>query len=148
MAFVVYKSLRPSFSPAATRLADNYIGSQWFDWAASNVGKQPAVNVQEKPDTFVVEIAVPGLRKEDFKVELEGNVLKVSVEQTEKEQADAQGKYHRREFGQAVFQRYFTLPKSVDGDNIGAAYQDGILTVTLPKRAEAQPKPPKQIMIA
>jgi HSP20 family protein len=143
MSFVVYKPYRPHFA----RLADNFIGSQWFDQVTNRVAHSPAVNVQEKPEAFVVELAAPGMAKEDFKIEVEGNVLKVSAGQATKETEAAEGKYHRREFGQRAFVRYFTLPKSVETDGIVAGYQEGILVLTLPKRPEAQPKPVKQILI-
>jgi HSP20 family protein len=141
MSFVVYRPYRPSL---VNRVADNFIGTQWFDASLRRRGAQPAVNVQEKPEAFVVELAAPGWRKEDFSLQLEGQVLKVSA--TQAEQAEA-AKYHRQEFARQGFERFFTLPKSVDGDQVAAQYHDGILTISLPKRPEAQPKPAKQIAI-
>jgi HSP20 family protein len=146
MSFVVYRPFRPSF---VNRVADNFIGTQWFDASLRRHTGQPAVNVQEKPEGFVVELAAPGLRKEDFSLQLEGQVLKVSVGQVavEGQAGQPQAKYHRQEFAPAKFERFFTLPKSVDGDQVAAEYHDGILTISLPKRPEAQPKPAKQILI-
>lgn len=111
-------------------------------------GSVPAVNVLEGVEGFKIEVAAPGLSKGDFKLNLEKNQLTISAS---KEQVNAENeteKYTRREFKYASFQRTFTLPNTVDGEKIGAAYADGILTVTLPKREEAKDKPAREIEIA
>jgi HSP20 family protein len=109
-------------------------------------GSTPAVNVLEGVDGFKIELAVPGLQKGDFKLNLDKNQLTISA--TREQNAESENeKYTRREFKYGSFQRTFTLPNSVDGEKILAAYTDGILTVTLPKREEAKDKPVREIEI-
>ena len=116
-------------------------------YAPAFSGSVPAVNVVEGKDGFKIEVAAPGLQKSDFKLNLEKNQLTISAhkEQTEEENDE---KYTRREFKYTSFQRTFTLPNSVNGENIAANYADGILSVSLPKREEAKEKPAREIEIA
>lgn len=107
----------------------------------------PAVNIKESKDDFVVEVAAPGMRKEDFKVELNNNVLTISSERKQ-EETDNNEKYSRREFSYQAFSRSFTLPEIVEADKIKARYKDGVLNLTIPKKEEAKPRPPKVIDIS
>mgnify|MGYP005850376759 CR=1 FL=1 len=101
----------------------------------------PAVNIKETAESFEVEVAAPGLKKEDFKIALEHNILSISAEKEErKEEKDEQGRYARQEFAYSSFKRHFTLPNSVDTERISAQYQDGILLVQVPKREESKQK--------
>lgn len=109
----------------------------------------PAVNVKEDDGTFSLEVAAPGLNKEDFKVKVDKDILTISSEVENKtEDTDSAGKYTRKEFSYRSFQRSFTLPESVDGDGINAKYENGVLHVSLPKREEAKVKPAREIEIA
>jgi HSP20 family protein len=101
------------------------------------VTRVPAVNISETENNYHVELAVPGLKKEDFKLNLEQNVLTVSVEQNA-EQQDNQKNYSKREFSYSSFVRSFTLPESADDSNINATYTDGLLTIDIAKREEAK----------
>ncbi|MGZ3776263.1 MAG: Hsp20/alpha crystallin family protein [Mucilaginibacter sp.] len=101
------------------------------------VTRVPAVNISETENNYHVELAVPGLKKDDFKLNLEQNVLTVSVEQST-EQQDNQKNYNKREFSYSSFVRSFTLPESADDSNINASYTDGILTIDIAKREEAK----------
>lgn len=95
----------------------------------------PAVNIQENLANFVIELAAPGLTKEKFAIEVEENILKVSSEVTsETNSEDKDKKFTRREFSFRNFTRSFTLPETVDVENITASYTDGILYVTVPKK--------------
>jgi len=105
----------------------------------------PAVNVSESKDDFRIEVAAPGLKKENFKLHLDHNRLTISS-QVESEQK--QEKYTRKEFSYQSFQRSFTLPQTVDTEKISASYLDGVLLITLPKREEAKVKPARAIEIA
>lgn len=106
----------------------------------------PKVNIKENADSYVVEMAVPGLKKSDFKLDLDNQVLSISTEKTEENEQEEEN-YTRREFGYASFKRTFTLPESVNEDKIDAKYTDGILSVYLPKKEEAKQKPPRTIKI-
>jgi HSP20 family protein len=107
----------------------------------------PSVNVVENKDQFRIELAAPGLTREDFKVNVHEDVLTISSEK-KTEDGEEKENYTRREFGYASFKRSFNLPETVDSDNIAATYNEGILNVTLPKKEEAKPKEPKMIEVA
>jgi len=95
----------------------------------------PAVNVKEDEKSFIIELAVPGIKKQDLNIELDNNKLSISNEK-ESSKLEEKEKYTRREFVYSKFQRTFNLPKNVDEKNIAGDYKDGILTVTIPKIKE------------
>jgi HSP20 family protein len=97
----------------------------------------PAVNVMEDKDSYKLSVAAPGMKKDDFKIDLEGNVLTVSAE-TESEQEEKDEKYSRQEYNYSSFSRSFNLPESVNKGKIEAHYEDGLLKLTLPKNEEAR----------
>ena len=101
------------------------------------VTRVPAVNISESENNYHVELAAPGLKKEDFKISLDRNQLTVSVEQSA-EQHDGQKNYSKREYSYSSFVRSFTLPESADHGKIDAAYTDGILRIDIAKREEAK----------
>jgi len=107
----------------------------------------PKVNIKETGDAYVVEMAVPGLKKSDFQIDLDNHVLSISTEMKE-ENEQKEDNYTRREFGYSSFKRTFTLPDSVDDSKIDAKYVDGILNIHLPKREEAKQKPARTIKIS
>lgn len=97
----------------------------------------PKVNIKENLTTFVVEVAAPGLKKEDFAIEIEKLVLKVSSNITPKRETtgtDNDTQFTRKEFNYTSFTRSFTLPKKVKVEGIDATYTDGVLTISLPKK--------------
>ncbi|MET6996740.1 Hsp20/alpha crystallin family protein [Chitinophaga defluvii] len=97
----------------------------------------PAVNVSEAKDSYKLSLAVPGMKKEDFKIELEGNVLTISAE-TESEKDEKEGKYTKQEYNYNSFSRSFNLPEGVSKEKIEAHYEDGLLKLKLPKNEEAR----------
>lgn len=98
----------------------------------------PAVNVKEEENAFQIEVAAPGLKKEDFKLSLHENRLTISAKKEGKTETKTE-KFSRQEFNYTSFQRTFTLPKNVDGEKIEASYTDGILHVGLPKKEAIKP---------
>jgi HSP20 family protein len=100
-------------------------------------GNLPAVNIHEDEKQFVLEFAVPGMNKEDFKINLEEQVLTVSSE-TKEEKEEQEDNFTRREFYYNGFSRSFTIPDNIDTNKIKADYKDGILKITLPKSKEAR----------
>ena len=116
----------------------------FFTPAAS--GPVPAVNVLETPDEFRIELAAPGLQKDQFALRLDNNLLTISATKDESTEAKTE-KYTRREFSYSSFQRTFTLPTSVNTEHIAATYTNGILSVLLPKREESKVKPTRLIDI-
>ena len=101
------------------------------------VARVPAVNISETENNYHVELAAPGLKKEDFKLNLEQNNLSISVEQTA-EQNNQRKNYTKREYSYSSFVRSFTLPEGADHNNIDATYTDGVLKVDIAKREEAK----------
>ena len=107
----------------------------------------PAVNIKENKDEYFLEIAVPGMNKSDFNIDVDNKILSISSEKEEQNETKEEN-YTRREFGYSSFKRTFTLPDTVESDNIKAQYKNGILSVHLPKREEAKEKPAKRISVS
>ena len=101
------------------------------------ISRVPAVNIAENENEYHIELAAPGLDKEDFKVNLEKNILSISVEK-KTENTETNKKFNRREFSYSSFVRSFTLPEGADQNNIDASYTNGVLTITVGKREEAK----------
>lgn len=123
-----------------------------FEWPNRNLTTQqptfPSVNIQENADNFIVEMAAPGMKKENFHVELHNNVLTIKSQMKEENQVN-NNNYTRREFSYQTFQRSFNLKNNVvDDSSIEAKYQDGILRLTIAKREEAKEKPARLIQIS
>ncbi len=134
-------------------LFDEFFNRDLLDWGNSNFSMAgttlPAVNVKETPENFVVEMAAPGMNKEDFKVELNNNVLTISSEKKHEHEQKENENYTRREFSYQSFQRSFQLSKeAVDADNIHAKYENGVLQLLIPKREEVKQKPSRLINIS
>jgi HSP20 family protein len=107
--------------------------------AANGGSWVPAVNVEERADELVLTAEVPGMSREDIDIEIENNILTIRGEKShEHEQGDDEKRYHVWERSYGSFQRSFTLPRTVRGDDIKAEYRDGVLTVRMPKSAEAK----------
>lgn len=134
---------QPPFFPS---LIDDFINTDWNLKVPTFSGTVPAVNIKELDSQFEIELAVPGMKKDDFEIEVEDGVLSISSTQ-EEEQVNEKGKFTRREFSYSSFRRSFTLPDSVNPTKIDATYKEGVLLVLLPKHKEAQPQPKKLIKI-
>jgi len=137
--------------PTFPSFIDNFFSRDLMDWNNSNFSSTnstiPAVNIKENHDSFIIEVAAPGMTKDNFSVNLDGDSLLITSEMKDEKHED-QTNYSRREFSYQSFQRSFTIPQgSVDGDKICAKYTDGILLITLPKKEEVKPKPTKRIDI-
>lgn len=97
----------------------------------------PAVNITETPNDYKVSLAAPGIKKEDFKIDVDGNRLTISAEKEEKVE-EKEDKFTRREFNYTTFSRSFTMPEDVQFDKVDAKYVDGVLELVLPKKEEAK----------
>jgi len=141
-----------SLFPAIPSLLNDLFSRDWLDSTMANWraygSTMPAVNVQETNDDYMIEVAAPGMKRDDFKIEVDNNVLTVSS-QREDSHEEKDGNYTRREFSYQSFQRSFTLPQNgVKSEEINAKYLDGILRITVPKAEDAKKKPAKQITVA
>ena len=135
-----------------TNLFDDFFSRDLWNWGSANHSNTdttlPAVNIRETAENFEVEMAAPGMNKEDFRIELEGNELRISSERRKENETKDGERFTRREFSYQSFQRSFTLPKDVmDVDQIHAKYENGVLQLLIPKKEEAKQKPPRMIEI-
>jgi HSP20 family protein len=134
---VLSKRLDPFFSLANPFLAEEIF--QPVFKSNYSKGSIPAANIVEEKDKFLVQLAVPGLKKEDFKIELKEKLLSISVEKSiEKEQSETQPTYNLKEFGFASFKRSFTLPETIELEAITAQYEQGVLQLDIPKKDSAK----------
>jgi HSP20 family protein len=119
---------------------------EWFDMGWDKVSTVPAVKVTEANGNFKITMAAPGLRKEDFKIDVDGNLITISAEKsTEKEEKEE--KFTRKEYNYSSFCRTFTLPDNIMTDKIEARYENGELQLLLPKMAEEKEQPHKKIEV-
>ena len=145
--------LSDNVSPSFPSLFNRLLEGDLMDWSNSNFAGNnstlPAVNVRENQNEFIIEVAAPGMKKDDFKLDFDNGRLTISSELSEETKNEGGEKFTRREYYYRSFQRSFTVPQNVvDSDKIQAKYTDGILNITLPKREEVKPKPAKQIKIS
>nr|WP_298999543.1 Hsp20/alpha crystallin family protein [uncultured Allomuricauda sp.] len=127
-------------------IVNDVFGPDWFGGVDKLHTNLPAVNIRENEAGFELELAVPGAKKEDFKVEVDNEVLTISSE-GKTENVETKENFTRKEFSYTAFKRAFTLPETIDGSKIDAIYEDGILKLALPKKEEALPKPKRFIEI-
>jgi len=106
----------------------------------------PAVNILEKETGFQIEMAAPGLKKENFNISLDQNRLTISFSKEAKGE-EVDGRYIRKEFSSSSFKRVFNLSQNIDSELISASYEDGILQLFLPEKEEARVKAERQIVI-
>ncbi|MGN8055463.1 Hsp20/alpha crystallin family protein [Pedobacter sp. 22163] len=124
-----------SLLPGFNDIFESVLGDTFFtDRRLSSV---PAVNISESADHYHIELAAPGLKKDDFRVSVERDMLTISTE-TKNENLSEGRTYNRKEYSYSAFTRSFTLPESADIEKISASYNDGILKLELPKKEEAK----------
>jgi len=131
----------------AVNWIDDFFGRDMFEFPVFGGFSTPKVNIREDENNYYVEVAAPGMKKEDFNVSLDNDVLTISSE-VKDEKENRSGNYTRREFSYSSFSRSFTLPELAEADKIEAKYRDGILSITMPKKEEAKRKPVKTIKIS
>jgi HSP20 family protein len=139
--FFPSRSINQVFDHLFNRPLTDVVGSDFSH-------NSPAVNIKENENAFVLELAVPGLDKNNFDVKVEDNFLKISYEHSSNEEEVKENVYTRREFKYTSFSRSFQLPETVEADQIKGNYQDGILSVILPKNKQIIENKVKTIEIA
>jgi len=147
MANIVKQELKfPTFKNLIESFFENdfpMMGNQLNKFIGSTI---PSANIKETDENFQIELAAPGLKKEDIKIDLDQDVLTISSEQKE-EKTEEKDNYTRREFNYSSFSRSFYLPEIADTDKISAEYKDGVLNILIPKKESAIKKPQKRIEI-
>ena len=137
------------FTPRTPSLMERFMENELRNWfptfgAETNV---PAVNVKETDKEIQLEVAAPGMKKEDFDIEMENGTLVISSEHQEERKED-DGEYACREFNYHAFRRTFDIPEHmVNRDKIDAKYHDGILRIHLPKTETSRTKPHRKIEV-
>jgi len=127
---------------------DDFFNDKFFNQVKNNGAgeSRPAVNISEDDKAYTIEVAVPGMARDKFNLEIENDVLTVSSVQKENKDEQKQN-YLRREFSYQTFKRSFELPETIDQEQINATIDAGILTLSLPKKEEELQKAPRQIEV-
>ena len=120
--------------PAFTSLWEDLLNKDLLEWDGDLTATTPSVNVRETDKDFRIELAAPGMKKDDFNIELQNNILTISNEKKEQKEEKLEGKFLRREYSYRAFQRSFALPENCERDSIKATYTDGILNISLNKK--------------
>ena len=134
---------RRTFSPFLSNIFDD----DFIPVMANRTSSMPAVNIREDEKNFILELAVPGMEKNDLKIDINEDVLTISSE-TKNETEENKDGYKRKEFSYSSFCRSFYIPENVNREKIGASYKDGILNVELPKQEVEKNKITRQIKIS
>lgn len=122
--------------------------NEWFD-TSGFLGRTlnvPAVNITEHKDEYQVSLAAPGMKKEDFNIDVDGNMLTISSEKEESTE-EKEKKFTRKEYSYSSFSRCFTLPEEINKEKIEASYEDGVLKISLPRKEEARNPTAKHIAV-
>jgi HSP20 family protein len=146
MTLIKFKNDRLQAPSLFNSLMDDFFNTD-FSSMPRITTQVPPVNVKETPEAFHLELAVPGLYKDQVDINLDGNLLTISGKHEEKSNQEKES-YTRREFSYNSFSRTFTLPEHVNAELIHADLNDGILKVNLPKKEEAKQKGPKSIKVS
>jgi len=123
--------------------------NEWFDTSNSLFNRMltvPAVNITETKDEYKLSFAIPGMSKDDFDINIDGNMLTVSCEKEESKE-EKEHKYTRKEYNYSSFSRSFSLPEEVSKEKIQANYEHGVLSLQLPKKEEAKKLTTRSIMV-
>lgn len=144
--------IRNPYYSVNSNLVDDLFDNFWRNDYHENYVKNcnlPAANVLETEKDFKIELMLPGYKKEDVQINYHKNLLTIKVEKEEpKENNDESVKYGHREFAQRNFEKNFTVPNTVKYEKIDAGFENGILSIVLPKKEEALEKAPVAIKIS
>ncbi|WP_237587125.1 Hsp20/alpha crystallin family protein [Pontibacter russatus] len=139
------RSVFSDFFTDIDRMFDNDFFLMPMNLKRQMEGKVPSVNIRDKEKEYLIEVAAPGMKKEDFNIDMEEGMLTISS-QKEEDKTEERENYKRREYNYSSFSRSFNLPENVKSEEIKAHYEDGILSLTIPKKQE-QEKPKQKIKI-
>jgi len=137
---ITRRSFRPFYMP-------NIFDEDFFSGLSNRSGSMPAVNIKEDEKQYSLELAIPGINKNDLKIDMKEDVITISSEMKKESEENNDG-YKRKEFSYSAFSRSFYVPENVNKEKIEASYKDGVLSVTLPKEDEEKSKISKTIEIS
>lgn len=120
--------------------------NEWFTAPWKGMFSVPAVNIEETEKEYQVSLAAPGMSKDDFKIDVNGNMLTISAEKEETTE-EKEKPFTRREYNYSSFSRSFTLPDEVNRESIVARYENGVLKLLLPRREEIKKTTAKTIAV-
>jgi len=146
MSLIKFSPNSPLMRPLDSFFNDFFEG-EFFPARSMQNASVPAANIKETEKAYHVELAAPGMRKDDFKVELNDDLLSIRAEHKE-EKEEKQERYTKREFNYTSFVRSFRLPEEVDAERIKAAYHEGILNIEIPKVETAVKNKVREISIS
>ncbi|PRY54592.1 HSP20 family protein [Arcticibacter pallidicorallinus] len=137
MSLITFSNTRNQrLSPAFNGVFESVLNDSLI--SDRSVSKVPAVNISEDKSHYSIDLAAPGLNKEDFKIQLDKNILTVSVARTPEDKTEGR-RYTKREFSYHSFSRAFVLPESADNSAIEAEYTQGVLSIRVAKKEQAKP---------
>lgn len=137
---ITRRTFRPFYVP-------NLFDDDFFQVLSNRTSSMPPVNIREDEKNYALELAVPGIDKNNLKIDINEDVLTISSEH-KTETGESKDGYKRKEFSYSSFCRSFYIPENVNRDKIEANYNDGILSVGLPKQEETKNKISRQIEIS
>jgi len=137
---ITRRSFRPFYMP-------NIFDEDLFAGLSNRPASMPAVNIKEDEKKYSLELAIPGINKNDLKIDMKEDVITISSEMKKESEENSDG-YKRKEFSYSAFSRSFYVPENVNKEKIEASYKDGVLSVTLPKEDEQKSKISKTIEIS
>ena len=137
---ITRRNFRPFYMP-------NLFDDDFFPVLSNRNSSMPSVNIREDEKRYILDLAVPGINKDDLKIDINEDVLTISSE-TKNETEESSDGYKRKEFSYSSFCRSFYIPENVNRDSIEANYKDGVLTVGLPKQEEEKRKITRQVKIS
>lgn len=147
MNLVKWNNALPVKSPLTT-IFDDFFNTSIADIVGTDfTTNQPSVNIIDEDDKYIIEVAAPGINKDNFNVEVDKDQLIIKGEQSKEDTGNEAGKFTRREFNFSSFTRRFHLPKTVNKEAVDASYESGILSIELLKTEEAKEKAPVVIDI-
>jgi HSP20 family protein len=137
---ITRRSFRPFYMP-------NLFDDDFFPVLSNRTSSMPAVNIREDEKNYTLDLAVPGINRDDLKIDMNDDVLTISSE-TKNETEENKDGFKRKEFSYSSFCRSFYIPENANRDKIEANYKEGILSVVIPKQDEEKNKLTRQIKIS
>lgn len=127
---------------------DKFFRNDFLDlWDSGQMITVPSINFSEEKDRYLIDVAAPGLQKDDFNISIDGNVLTISCEKESEVKEKETDNYTRREYNYSSFVRKITLPELADSKSIAAKYTDGVLKLSISKKPEVKKEQDQKIKV-